>query len=82
MTATESEDRSRLEREITTFVHDDAGRYRRTEEHHVLMLYRPEEIASLLREEGFEVEILSDYRSPPVSLDQPGWYVVEARKPM
>ena len=63
MTATESEDRSRLEREITTFVHEDGGRYRRTEEHHVLMLYRPEEIVSLLHEEGFEVEILSDYRS-------------------
>jgi SAM-dependent methyltransferase len=82
MTATESEDRSRLDREITTFVLEDGGRYRRTEEHHVLILYRPEEIMALLQDAGFELSILGDYRSPPVALEQPGWYVVEARKPV
>jgi hypothetical protein len=82
MTATESEDGGRLEREITIFAADADGCYRRIDEDHLLMLYRPEDIRSLVMAAGFEVQILGDYRSPPVPLSLPGWYVVEARKPM
>jgi len=85
MTATESGSASgegpRLDREITVFAIEEDGRYRRVEEHHVLQLYRPEEIVGLLEAAGFEVSVRADYRSAPPGFALAGWYVVEARKP-
>ncbi len=88
MTAIESGDGARLDREITIFVADeqtqpaDDRHYRRIEEHHTLRLFRREEIKQVLVGIGFEVNLLTDYRSPAVQLDLPGWYVVQAQKPV
>jgi hypothetical protein len=81
MTAIEAVEEQVLERRITIFTAIDDAVYRWTEEHHTLRLFRPHDVESLLRRAGFEVEVLSDYRSPAVPLDLPGWYVIEARKP-
>ena len=45
------------------------------------MIRVPGPEARILREAGFDVEVLADYRSPAVHIDLPGWYVVEAHKP-
>jgi SAM-dependent methyltransferase len=82
MTATEDAEDRRLDREITIFVAERDGRYRRIEELHVLRLYDREELAATLRDAGFEVEVAGGYRTPvahPNAL--PGWYVVRATKP-
>jgi len=81
MIATESEQGGRLDREITIFVSEDDGRYRRVDEHHVLRLYDRDALASLLTEAGLVVNVLDDYRSPTTHPKIPGWYVVEAKKP-
>jgi SAM-dependent methyltransferase len=83
MTATESSDRRRLDREISIFVPEVDGRYRRIEELHVLHLYDRDDLAALLQEAGFDVEVEDGYRTPvahPNAL--PGWYVARARKPI
>jgi SAM-dependent methyltransferase len=83
MTATESPEARRLDREITLFAAEDDGRYRRIDEHHVLHLYDRHEVAGLLEDVGFEVELADGYRTPashPNAL--PGWYVVRATKPI
>jgi SAM-dependent methyltransferase len=80
MTATESEAGDRLDRQITIFAAQADGAYRRIEEHHVLRLYDPAEIISMLGRVGFDAEVLSDYRSAAIELDLPGWHVIEARK--
>ena len=81
MVATESEQGGRLDREITIFVTEEDGRYRRVDEHHVLRLYDRDALASLLTEAGLVVNVLDDYRSPTAHPAIPGWYVVEAQKP-
>jgi hypothetical protein len=85
MTATETpatgDEGARLDREITVFAADDDGRYRRIEEHHVLQLYRRDEVVGRLEAAGFEVSVRDDYRSAPPGYFLPGWYVVEAQKP-
>jgi hypothetical protein len=81
MVATESEQGGRLDREITIFVTEEDGRYRRVDEHHVLRLYDRDALTSLLTEAGLVVNVLDDYRSPTAHPTIPGWYVVEAQKP-
>lgn len=58
----------------------EPGLYRRTDEHHVLRLYRPEAVEAVLQQAGFSVERRSGYargstRSTPTS----GWAVFVAR---
>jgi SAM-dependent methyltransferase len=85
MVATESEDRRRLDREITMFIPGDDERYRRVDEHHVLRLYERGELASATVRAGFEVEFIDDYPQATAQATErtplPGWYVVEATKP-
>jgi SAM-dependent methyltransferase len=81
MTATEDSGARRLDREITIFTERD-GRWDRTDEHHVLHLYEPDEVAARLADIGFEVIVEDGYRTPgghPAAM--PGWYVVRATKP-
>jgi SAM-dependent methyltransferase len=79
MTATESDDGRRLDREITIFSRQDEGAYRRIEEHHVLHLYDEADIVSLLRRVGFTTDVRRSWSDDRPEL--PGWYVVEARQP-
>jgi hypothetical protein len=81
MTASETSDQRRLDREITIFAAERDGRYRRIEELHVLHLYDRDELAGLLRRAGFDVEVADGYRAP-VALPNalPGWYAVRARR--
>jgi hypothetical protein len=81
MTAVESSEGERLDREITIFTRNPDDSYRRVEEHHVLRLFEPEHTRRLLTDAGFAVDLLGDYRSPPEVVDLPGWYVVAAHKP-
>jgi len=80
MIANEATDRSRLDRDIAIFTVEADGRYRRADEHHVLCLYESAEVAAILSDAGFDVDVLDNYRSPTVHPPLPGWYVVEARK--
>ena len=80
MTATESDTGERLDRQITIFVAEDDGAYRRVEEDHVLRLYDPTDVTAMLGRVGFDTAVRSDYPSADVQLNLPGWYVVEARK--
>jgi hypothetical protein len=66
MTAVESVEGLRLDRGITTFTAIDDSVYRRTEEHHTLRRFPRHEVESVVRETGFHVEALADYRSPTV----------------
>ncbi|HEY7438696.1 MAG TPA: class I SAM-dependent methyltransferase [Acidimicrobiia bacterium] len=78
MHAVESTDDLRLERQIVIFTAGPDGNYRRTDEHHVLQLYTPEDVLSRLRATGFEARVESlASASPPPS----GWIFVVARRP-
>lgn len=79
MIATETDER--MDREITSFWEAEPGRYERVEEHHVLRLYEPGEVAARLTAAGFDVVVEDGYRTPgahPPAM--PGWYVVRATK--
>jgi SAM-dependent methyltransferase len=81
MIATEDAAARRLDREISIFTELD-GRWDRTDEHHVLHLYEPDEVAAILSDVGFAVDVEDGYRTPgahPAAM--PGWYVVRATKP-
>lgn len=83
MVATEHPDERRLDREVSIFVAEADGGWRRTDELHVLQLYDRDEVAAVLRRAGFEVAVADGYRTPmdlPGTL--PGWYVVRATKPL
>ena len=75
---------SRVDREITVFVGEIDGRYRRIEEHHVLHLYRSADIVDGLAGVGFAVSLLDDFRFTPGAkpLALSNWYVVAAQKPV
>jgi SAM-dependent methyltransferase len=71
------------DRYITIFRKDLDGCYVRTDEHHVLRLYVPDEVAGLLRQAGLEAEVRQDYPGVPAGLPPiPGWKVIVARKPV
>lgn len=80
MIATESADGSRLDREISIFAIDADGRYRRSDEHHVLRLFDATTLVRILDGTGYEVEVLDNYDSQGSHPALPGWYVVRARK--
>ena len=81
MIAMESAEKRRLDREITIFVAEPDGRYRRVDEHHVVHLYDRGEVEARLVAEGFEVEVADGYRTPTSHPNVlPGWYVVRATK--
>jgi SAM-dependent methyltransferase len=70
------------DRYITIFRRKAEECYVRTDEHHVLRLYIPEEVAGLLRQAGLEAEVHGDYPGVPPDLPPiPGWKVILARKP-
>jgi SAM-dependent methyltransferase len=76
----DEDDRS-LVRRIVVFRRTGDGLYRRTDERHVLRLYEPDEVESILRDAGFMVDRRAGYgddatRSTPTS----GWVVFVARK--
>lgn len=80
MTGTEDAASRTFDREITIFV-EEAGMYRRVEEHHVMHLYDPDELVALLAAAGFDAVAEDGYRTPgshPGAM--PGWYVVRARR--
>jgi SAM-dependent methyltransferase len=76
MRAEESADRTRLDRSITIFTRDADGRYRRVDEHHVLVLYTVDSVLALLRRAGFEATVEGGYGSTDPSI--PGWAVIVA----
>jgi SAM-dependent methyltransferase len=80
MKAEEKGDRS--DRFITIFRRGEDGRYVRSDEHHVLRLYEPEDAAEALRRAGLDADVMDDYVSVPPHLPQiPGWKVIRGRKP-
>ncbi len=80
MIASESDDGSRLDREISIFTVEADGRYLRSDEHHVLRLFDPTTLVTILGDIGYEVEVLDNYASQGSHPALPGWYVVRARK--
>ncbi len=80
MIAIESDDGARLDREISIFTVEADGRYRRSDEHHVLRLFDPTTLVTILGDTGYEAEVLDNYVSQGSHPALPGWYVVRARK--
>jgi SAM-dependent methyltransferase len=76
MCAEESADGVRLDRRITIFTRDADGRYRRVDEHHVLVLYTVDAVLALLRGAGFAATVESRYGPTDPSI--PGWAVIVA----
>ncbi len=81
MHATEGADGSRLDREIVILMREPHGRYRRIDEHHVVMLYRPVEVREVLEGAGFTVELRPSYTEATASTPAAGWTVAVATKP-
>ena len=79
MHAEESEDGRRLDRFVTIFRRAEHGGYERSDEHHVLRLYEPATLASMLEAAGFTVEVRDRYGVPTPSTPAAGWVVVLAR---
>jgi SAM-dependent methyltransferase len=75
----ESADHATLHRRITIFMDTGDGRYRRSDEHHVLRLYEPEALMELLTHAGFTAEFLTSYGATTASTPLAGWTVVLAR---
>lgn len=66
----------------TLFMHaveSDDGAYERTDEHHVLALYDPAALVTMLQAEGFTAEVRDSYGRPTPSTPAGGWVVVLAR---
>jgi SAM-dependent methyltransferase len=62
MGTTVAEEGQRLTRDMVTFVPEgDGTSWRRVDEHHLLHLYRPEDVAQALERAGFSVERLPGY---------------------
>jgi SAM-dependent methyltransferase len=71
-----------LERDITIYSREPDGRYARTDEHHVIHLYDPDTVRSMLTEIGFTVETRASYgESRSDSTPPMGWTVFVATKP-
>lgn len=82
MQAEESVDHTTLDRRITIFRKTDepgTGRYRRSDEHHVLRLYEPGAVLDTLARAGFEATVSDAYGSSSTSTPAGGWTVVIAR---
>lgn len=72
------ENKDQLTRHIVTFRKSGKG-YRRSEETHVLRLYPSTLIASMLRKNGFKVEILAGYGRTKFPLGLKGFVAVKGR---
>lgn len=76
MEATESADHTTLDRAITIVRRTDDDRYRRTDEHHTLRLYRPDDVLATLTRSGFHAQALPSYTGTPTSsTPTTGWSV-------
>lgn len=78
MQADESADGSRLDRHITIFRREDAAsdRWRRVVEHHVVRLYRPEDLVAALTRVGFAVEQRAAFAAASEHTPAQGWTVL------
>ena len=71
-----------LERRITIYSREPDGRYTRTDERHVIHLYDPDSVRTLLTEIGFTVETRPNYGATRSDSTPPmGWTVFVAAKP-
>ena len=70
-----------LERRIVILTQDGDGRYRRTDETHVLALYDPDAVTATLVGAGFSVERRPAYTEPTASTPTAGWSVFVGAKP-
>jgi len=69
-----------LTRDITLFRRSEDGRYARSDEHHVLALYEPDQVGGLLEAAGFEVVRRPSYAATATRSTPPaGWTVFVAR---
>jgi SAM-dependent methyltransferase len=75
----EVEEGDRLTSDIATFTREADGRYRRTDERHVLHVFDREALVTTLTDAGFEVATAIDY-GPPQFEPLEGWVVVSARR--
>lgn len=75
------EDGDRLDRHIAIFERGPDGRYRRTDEHHVLHLYDAGAVHELLTRAGFDVERRAAYAGDTASTPPSGWAVFAASVP-
>jgi len=80
MHATETADGTRLDRRIVILVQEPDGRYRRVDEHHVVMLYPPETVRATLESAGFSVELRPSYTEATASTPASGWTVAVATR--
>lgn len=77
---TESGDHGTLERRMAIFLRTGPEAYRRVDEHHVLRLYKPDEVVDVLTRAGFAVEVLDGYGNADTpSTPTVGWNVFVAR---
>jgi hypothetical protein len=73
---------NRLDRRITIFSPEPDGHWSRTDEHHVVHLYDPDELRAALERIGFTVETRERYGEDHGDSTPPaGWTVVVATKP-
>jgi SAM-dependent methyltransferase len=81
MHARESDDHATLDRNITIFTRMRGDTYRRTDERHVLRLFKPEDVVDVLQAAGFDVEVRDHYdaASSP-STPASGWIVAVATR--
>ena len=76
-----TEDGSRLDRRIVILMREPDGRYRRVDEHHVLMLYDVPDVVAELESVGFAIEARAAYTEATASTPPSGWSVFAATKP-
>lgn len=76
-----SEEGARLDRRIVILMREPDGRYRRVDEHHVLMLYDVPDVVAALEAVGFTVEARTAYTEATASTPASGWAVFAATKP-
>ncbi len=76
-----TEDGARLDRRIVILMREPDGRYRRVDEHHVLMLYDVPDVVTALESVGFTVEARAAYTVATASTPVSGWAVFAATKP-
>jgi SAM-dependent methyltransferase len=72
---------ARLDRRIVILVREDDGRYRRVDEHHVLVLFDREDVVRVLEDAGFAVETRAAYTEATASTPAAGWAVFVATRP-
>ena len=76
-----TEEGARLDRRIVILMREPDGRYRRVDEHHVLMLYDVPDVVAALEAVGFTVETRAAYTEATASTPASGWAVFAATKP-